>query len=209
AGSMPARGAIVATKDYTMGEFGIGQPVPREEDPYLLRGEGRYVDDVTAPGLLRAYVLRSPNAHARIRAVDAAEAKTMPGVHLVLTGHDAEVRSLGMQRPKYPRKRRDGTPVFIGPQPLLAHEHVRYIGDPVAFVVPATLHQANEAAEAIRVDYEPLPAVVSAAAAVQPGAPAVWPPCPDNEAFTHEVGNKAAVEAAFASAAHVVRHRMV
>src|SRR5262245_66098527 len=91
-----------------MGEFGIGQPVPREEDPYLLRGQGRYVDDVTAPDLLRAHVLRSPHAHACIRTVDAAEAKKMPGVHLVLTGHDAEVRALGMQRPKYPRKRRDG-----------------------------------------------------------------------------------------------------
>ena len=192
-----------------MGEFGIGQPVPREEDPYLLRGQGRYVDDVTAPDLLRAHVLRSPHAHARIRTVDAAEAKKMPGVHLVLTGHDAEVRALGMQRPKYPRKRRDGAPAFIGPQPLLAHEHVRYIGDPVAFVVADTLHQAKDAAEAIAVDYEPLPAVVSAAEAVQPGAPAVWPQCPNNEAFTHEVGNKAAVEAAFAAAAHVVRHHMV
>ena len=191
-----------------MGEFGIGQPVRREEDPYLLRGQGRYVDDVTAPGLLRGYVLRSPHAHARIRAVDATEARNMPGVHLVLTGYDAEVCALGLQRPKNPRKRRDGSPAFIAPQPWLAHECVRYIGDPVAFVVADTLHQANDAAEAIEVDYEPLPAVVSAAAAVQPGAPALWPDCPDNQAFTHEVGNKAAVDAAFAAAAHVVRHRM-
>src|SRR5262247_4178870 len=206
---MPACRSIVATKDCTMGEFGIGQPVPREEDPYLLRGQGRYVDDVTAPDVLLAHVLRSPHAHARIRTVDAAEAKKRPGVHLALPGHDADVRALGMQRPKYPRKRRDGAPAFIGPQPLLAHEHVRYIGDPVAFVVADTLHQAKDAAEAIAVDYEPLPAVVSAAEAVQPGAPAVWPQCPNNEAFTHEAGNKAAVEGAFAAAAHVVRHRMV
>src|SRR5262249_60540365 len=125
-----------ATKDCTMGEFGIGQAVPREEDPYLLRGQGRYVDDVTAPGLLRAYVLRSPHAHARVRAVDAAEAKKMPGVHLVLTGHDAEVRALGMQRPKYPRKRRDAAPAFIAPQPLLAHHHAPSIADPLPFLVP-------------------------------------------------------------------------
>src|SRR5215470_67798 len=192
-----------------MGEFGIGQPVPREEDPYLLRGQGRYVDDVTAPGLLRAYVLRSPHAHAGIRTVDATAARNMPGVHLVLTGRDAEVRALGLQRPKTARKRRDGSPAFIAPQPWLAHERVRYIGDPVAFVVADTLHQAKDAAEAIEVDYEPLPAVVSSAEAVQAGAPALWPDCPDNQAFLHEAGNKAAVEAAFASAAHVVRHRMV
>ena len=135
-----------------MGEFGIGQSVPREEDPYLLRGAGRYVDDVIPPGQLRAYVLRSPHAHARIRAVDAAKAREMPGVQLVLTGRDPEIRALGLQRPKMPRKRRDGSPAFASPQPLLAAERVRYIGDPVAFVVADTLNQAKDAAEAIEVD---------------------------------------------------------
>jgi aerobic carbon-monoxide dehydrogenase large subunit len=192
-----------------MGEFGIGQPVPREEDPYLLRGAGRYVDDVTAPGQLRAYVLRSPHAHARVRAVDAAEARTMPGVHLVLAGDSPEVRALGLQRPKTARKRRDGSPSFAGPQPLLAFERVRYMGDPVAFVVADTLAQAKDAAEAIVVDYEPLPAVVTSDAAVAPGAPAIWEQCPDNRAFFHEAGNKAAAAEAFANADHVVRHRMV
>jgi aerobic carbon-monoxide dehydrogenase large subunit len=192
-----------------MGEFGIGQPVPREEDPYLLRGAGRYADDVAALGQLRAYVLRSPHAHARIRSVDAGRARSFPGVRLVLTGHDSEIRALGLQRPKTARKKRDGSPAFIAPQPLLAFERVRYIGDPVAFVAAETLHQAKDAAEAITVDYEPLPAVVTPDQAVQPGAPAVWEQCPDNQVFTHQVGDKAAVEQAFVKADHVVRHRMV
>src|SRR5262245_22550867 len=145
-----------------MGEFGIGQSVPREEDPYLLRGAGRYVDDVVPPGQVRAYVLRSPHGHARIRSVSAEIARTMPGVLLVLTGNDPEIRALGLQRPKMPRKRRDGSPAFGSPQPLLAAERVRYIGDPVAFVVAETLNQAKDAAEAIEIDYEPLPAVVTA-----------------------------------------------
>src|SRR4051812_14103879 len=116
---MPPQGVVasrLATHGRLMGEFGIGQSVPREQDPYLLRGQGRYVDDVTLPGQLRAYVLRSPHAHAAIRGIDAAAARALPGVHLVLTGHDPAVRALGLQRPKYPRKRRDGSPAFIGPQ---------------------------------------------------------------------------------------------
>jgi aerobic carbon-monoxide dehydrogenase large subunit len=190
-----------------MGEFGIGQSVPREEDPYLLRGAGRYVDDVTAFGLLRAYVLRSPHGHAKVRAVNADAARAAPGVHLVLTGQDADVRALGMQRPRNQRKRRDGAPMFISPQPMLAHERVRYIGDPVAFVVADSLNLAKDAAELIEVDYEPLPAVVTLEQAIAPGAPRVWEECADNHAFMHEAGDRAATEKAFASAAHVVQHR--
>src|SRR5215204_5998616 len=140
-----------------MGEFGIGQSVPREEDPYLLRGAGRYVDDVAVPGQARAYVLRSPHAHTGIHAVAVERAGALPGVQLILTGDHPEIRALGLQRPKYPRKRRDGSPAFIAAQPLLARERVRYIGDPVAFIVADTLHQAKDAAEAIEVDYQPMP----------------------------------------------------
>jgi carbon-monoxide dehydrogenase large subunit len=190
-----------------MGEFGIGQSVPREEDPYLLRGAGRYVDDVTAPGLLRAYVLRSPHGHAGLRAVDAERARAAPGVHLVLTGHDPAVRALGTQRPRYARKRRDGSPAFACPQPMLAHERVRYVGDPVAFVVADTLNHAKDAAELIEVDYAPLPAVATVEQAIAPGAPRIWEECADNQAFFHAAGDRTAVEQAFASAAHVVRHR--
>ncbi len=192
-----------------MGEFGIGQPVPREEDPYLVRGAGRYVDDVQAVAQARAYVLRSPHGHARIVSIDATQARAKPGVLLVLTGDDAEVLRLGMLRPHTPRKRRDGTPAFTSPQPFLARERVRYLGDPVAFVVAETLEQAKDAAEAIEVAYETLPAVPTTADAVAPSAGAVWDACPDNQAFTHAAGDKAAVAKALGAAAHVIRHRMV
>ena len=192
-----------------MGEFGIGQPVPREEDPYLVRGAGRYVDDVQAIGQTRAYVLRSPHAHAGIIRIDAAEARAKPGVLLVLTGNDAEVLRLGLLRPHMPRKRRDGTPAFASSQPFLAHERVRYLGDPVAFVVAETLEQAKDAAEAIAVEYDVLPAVPTTADAVAPNARAVWEGCPDNQAFTHAAGDKASVAKSMGAAAHVIRHRMV
>src|SRR3954465_1029460 len=157
-----------------MGDFGIGQPVPREEDPYLVRGAGRYVDDVKLIGQARAYVLRSPHAHARILSVDTQEAKRSPGVLLVLSGNDPELLALGLQRPWHPRKRRGGAPAFFSPQPLLARERVRYIGDPVALVVAETLDQAKDAAETIVVEYDGIPAVPTTEAAVVPGAPAVW-----------------------------------
>ncbi len=192
-----------------MGQFGVGQPVTREEDPYLLRGEGRYVEDVNLSRQARAVVLRSPHPHARIRAIDAAAAKAAPGVLLVLTGEDEAVKALGRQSPRMPRKRRDGSPGFISPQPALAQGRVRYIGECVAFVVAETLAQAKDAAELIAVDYETLPAVVGTEDALQTGTPSVWQDCPGNAAWFHEVGNKAAVEAAFAKAAHVVKHRMV
>jgi aerobic carbon-monoxide dehydrogenase large subunit len=192
-----------------MGEFGIGQPVPREEDPYLVRGAGRYVDDVQAPAQARAYVLRSPHGHARMVRIDATEAKARPGVLLVLTGNDAEVLRLGALRPHAPRKRRDGTPAFTSSQPFLARERVRYLGDPVAFVVAETLEQAKDAAEAIEVEYETLSAVPTTADAIAPDAGAVWDACLDNQAFTHAAGDKAAVVKALGAAAHVIRHRMV
>jgi carbon-monoxide dehydrogenase large subunit len=192
-----------------MGEYGVGQPVPREEDPYLVRGAGRYVDDVTAPAQLRAYVLRSPHAHAQILRIDIEAAKAMPGVVAVLTGDDLGVLKLGLLKPNMPRKRRDGTPAFISSQPFLARGRVRYVGDPVAFIVAETLAEAKDAAEAIEVDYDILPAVPTTADAIAPDAVAVWEGCPDNEAFTHAAGDKAAVAKSMAGAAHVIRHRMV
>jgi aerobic carbon-monoxide dehydrogenase large subunit len=192
-----------------MGQFGIGQPVPREEDPYLLRGAGHYLDDTRLLDLTRAVCVRSPHAHARIRSIDAAAAKAAPGVLLVLTGESPEVTALGLQVPRMPRKRRDGSPGFNAPQPHLARGIVRYVGEQVAFVVAETLNQAKDAAELVEVDYEPLPSVVATAAAIEKGAPVLWQACPDNVAFFHEVGNKAAVEAAFAKAAQVVKQRLV
>ncbi len=127
----------------------------------------------------------------------------------VLTGADLRRRGLGTLRPGVPRRRRNGAPAFVCPQPLLAQDRVRYVGDPVAFIVAESLSQAKDAAELIAVEYEPLPAVISAEAALTPGAPAVWDDNPGNEAFTHAAGNKEAVDAAFARAAHVVHDRIV
>src|SRR5277367_4900332 len=183
----------------------IGEPVRREEDLRLLQGRGRYVDDAGRAGDARGYMLRSPYAHARILAIDIGRARTAPGVLAVLTGEDLKGRGLGTLMPGVPRRRRDGTPAFVCPQPLLAQGRVRYVGDPVAFVVADTLNQAKDAAELIEIDYEPLPAVVTAAAALAPGAPAVWDENPGNEAFCHEVGSKEAVDAAFARADRIVR----
>ncbi len=183
--------------------------MPREEDPYLVRGAGRYVDDVKLIGQGRAYILRSPHAHARILSIDTQAAKLLPGVLLVLSGSDPELLALGLQRPHLTRKRRDGSPMFSSPQPLLARERVRYIGDPVALVVAETLDQAKDAGELIEVEYEELPAVCTLEEAIAPGAPAVWDDCPDNIAFLHEVGNKVATEKAIAAADHVIKHRMI
>lgn len=192
-----------------MGQFGIGQPVAREEDPYLLRGKGRYVDDVSENDQLHACVLRSPLAHAKIAAIDTSAAEAAPGVRLVLTGNHPEVARLGLQAPVAQRHLRDGTPSPTCAQPHLATDTVRYVGDYVAFVVADTVAQAKDAAEMIMVDYEELPAVVSTADAVTPDAPQIWQELPNNEMYVHRVGDKDATEAAFEKAAHIVRHRMV
>src|SRR5580692_2680409 len=184
----------------------IGQPVRREEDLRLLKGRGRYVDDIREPNETRGYVLRSPHAHARISALDTRRARSAPGVLAVLTGEDLRRRGLGTLMPGVHRRRRNGAPAFVCPQPLLARDRVRYVGDPVAFIVAETLDQAKDAAELIDIGYEPLPAAISAEAALTADAPAVWDENPGNEAFFHEVGYRAAVDAAFATADRIVRH---
>jgi carbon-monoxide dehydrogenase large subunit len=192
-----------------MGVQSIGMPVRREEDFRLLRGKGRYVDDVRLPREARGYVARSPHAHARIVALDAVAARAAPGVLAVLTGDELRERGLGTLRPLVPRRRRTGRPAFICPQPILAQEFVRYVGDPVAFIVAETLDQAKDAAELLAIEYEILPAVTTAEAALASDAPAVWPENPGNEAFFHEAGDKPTVEAAFARAERIVRRKTV
>ena len=187
----------------------IGQHVVREEDYRLLRGKGRYVSDMRLAGETQAYVLRSPHAHAKITAIDLSRAKAAPGVLAVLTGADIAKRGLGTLRPFAPRKRSNGQPMFACPQPLLVKDRVRYVGDPVAFVVAETLNQAKDAAELIDVTYEQLPAVVTAEEALAHGAHPVHDENPGNEAFFHEGGNKDAVDAAFAKAAHLVKHNVI
>lgn len=192
-----------------MGEFAIGQPVPRFEDPRLIQGAGHYVDDVVLPGMAFAQVLRSPHAHARIKSIDASRARTMPGVLLVLT--HAEWREAGFGDLPVPTglKRRDGSPLYRPAYPALVRDTVRWVGDYVAFVVAETAHEAADAAEAIDVEYEVLPAIVSTAGAIAPDAPRVWPDCEGNVSFFHANGDQSATEAAFANAHHIARHRFV
>jgi carbon-monoxide dehydrogenase large subunit len=190
-------------------KFGIGQPVPRFEDPRLIRGGGRYVDDIALPGMAFGHVLRSPHAHARIRAIDTAAAKAAPGVLAVLTGADWRASGWGDLPVPGGLKRRDGSPLYRPRYPALVADRVRWVGDYVAFVVAETYRQAADAAELIEVDYEPLPAIVATAQAAAEGAPRVFDDCPNNICFVHLEGDKAATEAAFARAAHVVRQHFV
>src|SRR5579862_7826020 len=192
-----------------MGEFAVGQPVPRFEDPRLLRGGGRYVDDMVLPRMVFGHVLRSPHAHARIAKIDVARAKAAPGVLAVLTGEDWVASGWGDLPVPEGMKRRDGAAMYRPRFPALVSDRVRWVGDYVAFVVAETKAQAMDAAELIEVDYEPLASVVSSEGALAPGAPLVWEDCADNICFVHEVGDKAAVEAAFFSADRVVKRRLV
>jgi len=192
-----------------MGEFAVGQGVPRFEDPRLLKGGGRYVGDIVLPRMAFGYVLRSPHAHAKIRSIDAARAKAAPGVLAILTGADWKRSGFGDLPVPGGQKRRDGGPMYRSPYPALAQDRVRWVGDYVAFVVAETYAQAVDAAELITVDYEPMPSVTSTADAAAPGAPRVWDECAENICFVHEVGDNAAVDAAFARARHVVKHRFV
>ncbi len=192
-----------------MGEFAIGQPVPRFEDPRLIQGGGRYIADMVFPGMAFGYVLRSPHAHARIRDIDTARAKAAPGVLAVLTGADYKAAGFGDLPVPGGLKRRGDQPGYKPRYPALVEDRVRMIGDYVAFVVAETYFQAVDAAELIEVDYEPLPAIVSTGDAVKPGVPLVWDDCPNNIGFTQIEGNKEATDAAFAKAAHVVKHHFV
>ena len=192
-----------------MGEFAIGQGVPRFEDPRLVRGGGRYIDDVVYPGMAFGVVLRSPHGHAKILSIKTDGTRAAPGVLSVITAVDWKKAGLGELPSHAGLKRRDGSPMFKAAYPVLAEDRVRWVGDPVAFVVAETSAQAADAAEMIEVDYEPLPAVVSTAKATEPGAAKVWDGCPDNISFVELLGDKAATDAAFAKAAHVVKHRFV
>jgi carbon-monoxide dehydrogenase large subunit len=192
-----------------MGEFAIGQGVPRFEDPRLVRGGGRYVDDVQLPGMAYGVVLRSPHGHAELKSIDVEAAKTAPGVLAVITGKDWKAAGLGDLPSHGGLKRRDGSPMHKPRYQILAEDRVRWVGDPVAFVVADTLAEAQDAAELIAVEYEELPIVTTTAEAAKPGSPRVYEDCPDNIAFTEFIGDKASCDAGFAKAAHVVKHHFV
>tara|TARA_R110000787_G_scaffold58251_12_gene132914 strand:- start:14 stop:2338 length:2325 start_codon:yes stop_codon:yes gene_type:complete len=190
-----------------MGEYALGQSVPRSEDPRLLSGGGRYVDDVQLPRTARAWILRSPFAHAKIKSIDTSAAEAAPGVALVLTGKDWDASGWGDLPVASGRKRPDGSPMFVPPMKPLQSDTVRRVGDYVAMVIAETEYQAKDACELIEVDYEPLPSVTDGEKALEDGAPAVWPDCPDNICFVQCVGKKEETEAAFEKASRIVRHK--
>ena len=192
-----------------MMKFGIGQPVRRFEDPRLVRGEGRFQDDVNVHGQVYTVFLRSPHAHAKIRSIDTAAAAAAPGVLAVYTGQDYADDGIAMPKAAMPRKKADGSPMFAPQRPALVIDRVRYVGDPVAMVIADTLNHAKDASELIQVDYESLPSVTNTAEAAKPGSPRVWDENPDNISHLYERGNKAATEAAFARADRIVRRRYV
>jgi carbon-monoxide dehydrogenase large subunit len=184
---------------------GVGQPVRRKEDDALVRGRGRYTDDFNVPGQLYAWMVRSSHAHGVIRGVDTSAAKAMPGVRGVWAGSDLTADDYAPFTCAMPLKNRDGSPLLQTNRLPLVTDRVRFVGDPVAFVVADTLAQARDAAEAVVLDIEPLPAVTDADAATQPGAPRLYDHIADNVALDYHYGNTAAVEAAFAAAAHVTK----
>ena len=191
--------------DPTQMKFGIGQPVKRQEDPKLLRGEGRYTDDLSVPGQAWCVMVRSPYAHGVITSIGTEAARAMPGVLLVLTGKDLVEAGYGPMKCVLPLKNRDGSALRNVERPSLAIDKVRFVGDPIAFVVAETRMAARDAAEAVEMDIESLDAVTLASAAAEPGAPQLYDHIPGNLALDFHYGDAEKTKAAFAAAAHVTR----
>jgi carbon-monoxide dehydrogenase large subunit len=194
----PTGDTIMATT-----KFGLAQPVRRVEDPRLLKGMGRYTDDIVLPGMLHGIVLRSPHAAAKILSIATADAKALPGVKAIYIAADLKAAGLGTLPCAAPVQNRDGSDMASPAHPVLADGAVHHVGDPVAFIVADTSEQARDAAEMIQVDYYLLPSATDLATAMNPGTPPVWADVKNNTVFDWEIGDKAATEAAFASAAHV------
>jgi aerobic carbon-monoxide dehydrogenase large subunit len=186
-------------------KFGVGQPVRRKEDDTLVRGKGKYTDDFSLPRQVYAWIVRSSHAHGILRGIDTEAAKAMPGVLGVWTGADLASANYGPYTCGLPLKSRDGSPLLQTNRTALMSDKVRYVGDPVAFVVAETLAQARDAAEAVVLDIDPLPAVTSAEEAAKPGAPQLYDHIPNNVALDYHYGDAAKVDAAFADAAHVTK----
>jgi aerobic carbon-monoxide dehydrogenase large subunit len=193
--------------DWSLQKFGIGQPVPRSEDPHLVRGEGRYTDDVNLPGQAYAAIVRSRHAHGVIRSIDLAPARALPGVLGAYTA--ADLAAYGTLKCNVGFKNRDGSEMKKPKRPALAVDKVRFVGDPIAFVVAQTPAQARDAAEAVAVDIDSLPAVTRASEAAKPGAPQLYDVAPGNVALDYHYGDADKVAAAFAAAAHVTRLSLV
>ncbi len=183
----------------------IGTPVRRREDYRFLTGQGTYTDDINRPGQLYAYILRSPHANARIAGIDTAAAAAAPGVAAVFTGKDMAADGVGGLPCGWQIHSKDGSPMIEPPHPPLIMDRVRHVGDQVAVVIADTLAQAREAAELIQVDYAEEPAAIDPAEALVRGSPQVWPEAPGNLCYDWHLGDLAAVEAAFAKAARIVK----
>jgi carbon-monoxide dehydrogenase large subunit len=189
-------------------KYAIGQPVLRTEDPVLVRGEGRFTDDVSVPGQLYAVMVRSRHAHGTITKIDTEAARKMKGVLGVYTGADLAAAGYGTLKCIVPFKNRDGSEMKKPPRPALATDKVRFVGDPVAFVVADTLNRAKDAAEAVEVDIEPLPAITDPEEALKADAPQLYDDVPGNVALDYHYGDTGAVKAAFDNAAHVTRLKL-
>ncbi|MDE2004955.1 MAG: xanthine dehydrogenase family protein molybdopterin-binding subunit [Rhodospirillales bacterium] len=195
--------------EFSEAKYAIGQPVSRKEDPTLLRGQGRYTDDIDLPGQLYAVMVRSGHAHGLIRGIDTEAARAIPGVRAIFTGADLVAAGLGPMPSGQAFKNRDGSDMKKPVQPPLSTDKVRFVGDPVAVVVAETWKAARDGAEAVFVDIEPLDAVTEARLAAIPGAPLVHEVTPGNVILDFHHGDAAAVDAAFARAAHVTRMKIL
>jgi carbon-monoxide dehydrogenase large subunit len=188
-----------------MNAQGIGASVKRKEDLRFITGKGQYVDDINRPGQAYAVFVRSPHAHAILKGVDISAAKSAPGVLGVFTGADLAKDKVGNLICGWMIHSKDGTPMKAGPHPALAQGKVRYVGDHVAVVIAETLAQAKDAAELVAVDYDVQPAVVDLNTAQAPGQPQIHAEAPNNTVYQWHLGDKAAVDAAFAKAAHITK----
>ncbi len=187
-----------------MGVEGIGARVARKEDKRFITGRGRYVDDIKLVGLTYAHFIRSPHAHAKVKSIDASAAKDMPGVVDVLTGQQLVDDKIGNLICGWAITSKDGSPMKMGAWPAMAPDTVRFVGQAVAVVIAETKNQAKDAAEAVVVDYEELPAVSSISAALAAGAPQLHPEAPGNMVYDWSIGDEKATNDAFAKAANVV-----
>ncbi len=191
----------------TRASYAIGEPVTRKEDNQLLRGQGRYTDDINLPKQAYAYILRSTIAHGRIKSIGIEAAKALPGVLAIYTG--ADMKQYGTIQSGLPFKSRDGSDMKKPGKAMLSSDKVRFVGDPIACVVAETIAQAKDASEAIEVDIEMLPVVTTADQAVAKGAPAIFEDVPDNVSLDYHYGDAEKVNAAFTSAAHKVKLKLI
>jgi carbon-monoxide dehydrogenase large subunit len=187
-----------------MSSTGIGAAIKRKEDDRFLTGKGRYTDDVNRPGQLYAHIVRSNVAHARIRGIDTSAALAAPGVAAVLTGKDMAEEEFGSLPCGWLITNKDGSAMVEPPHSPIAADAARYVGDAVAVVLAETREEARAAGHLVAVDYEELPALGTLEQALAPGAPLVWPEAEGNVCYDWEIGDKAATDAAFEAADHVV-----